>query len=163
MQGKKVVIGLAIFGAVVSLGLNLARPASWSDELRLRQNDTHVSIAVAPPVSKKEETALAASKDDESAARAMKLTQVDVIYRFVDPAEIDSKEGFEVVQSFTIAREPDDETKPEFDKKNTLEKEIPVPEGAVGKLLEVRMIYRVDPKEHPADARILARKSLTIR
>ena len=51
MQGKKVVIGLFVFGSVVASGLYLARPASWSDELRLAQDVSIVTITIATPIA----------------------------------------------------------------------------------------------------------------
>ena len=163
MQGKKVVIGLFVFGSVVASGLYLARPASWSDELRLAQDGPIVTITIATPIADDLRSETAASTDGVEGAIPAKHVAVDVIYRFIDEADIDSMEGFTTARRFIFPRESTDDRKPSFDKKNTTQERIEIPEGSKGKIFEARMVYRTKSVLQAKDELILARKSLVLK
>ena len=163
MQGKKVVIGLFVFGSVVASGLYLARPASWSDELRLAQDDSIVTSTIATPIADDLRSETPAVADGAENAIPQEHVAIDVIYRFIDEVDIDSTEGFTTVRRFVFSRKPTGDTKPSFDKKNTTQERIRIPEGSAGKLFEARMVYKTKSVLQAKDELILARKSLVLK
>ena len=163
MQGKKVVIGLFVFGSVVASGLYLARPASWSDELRLAQDGSIVTITIATPIADDLRSETPAVADGAENAIPQEHVAIDVIYRFIDEVDIDSTEGFTTVRRFVFSRKPTGDTKPSFDKKNTTQERIRIPEGSAGKLFEARMVYKTKSVLQAKDELILARKSLVLK